>query len=99
MKSILVVVLSLFTFIGSGSAAMLFERSAANWRWRPGNTEASTPIEAWRALSFNDAQFVNAPAPFWIADVLPGGGTQISGMINVYTCIFLRKTFVITNVE
>ena len=70
--------------------------TASNWRWRPGRTEASTPVAAWRATGFADADFTTAPAPFWSGDVLPGG-TQITGMQNVYSCIFLRKTFVVTN--
>lgn len=95
MKKLLAVLLPLAVFLADASAATIFDRGA-NWRWRPGNTEASTPIEAWRAIAFNDAGFTPAPAPFWYGDVLPGG-TQISGMINVYGCIFLRKTFVVTN--
>ncbi len=83
--------------VTSVSAATLIERSAADWRWRTGVTEASTPVEAWRALGFDASGFTPAPAPFWYGDVLPGG-TQIAGMQNNYRCIFLRKTFVIGNV-
>src|SRR5688572_17554060 len=78
-------------------AEMLFERGSA-WRWRPGVTEASTPVGAWREVGFADTEFTSAASPFWYGDVLPGG-TQISGMQDVYRCFFLRKTFVITNVS
>ncbi len=77
-------------------AGMLFDRGS-EWRWRAGQTEPSTPVEAWRTLTFDDAEFTTAPSPFWFGDPLPGG-TQITGMRSVYRCIFLRKTFVITNV-
>ena len=87
--------LFLLTFTTTTPAALLFDR-AAPWLWRPGNTEASTPVTAWRTNGFNDAQFTVAPAPFWFGDVLPGG-TQISGMQNVYGSFFLRKTFVVAN--
>lgn len=70
--------------------------TAATWRWRPGTNEASTPLHLWREAGFADTQFTTAPAPFWYGDVL-AGGTQITGMRNVYRCIFLRKTFVVTN--
>ena len=64
------------------------------WRWRPGTNEASAPVTAWRTADFRDVQFAPAPAPFWYGDALPGG-TQISGMQNVYGSIFLRKSFVV----
>lgn len=68
--------------------------TASSWRWLPGTNEASTPLSAWRQVGYDDARFVSAPAPFWYGDVLPGG-TLISGMQNVYLCVFLRKTFVV----
>ncbi len=74
---------------------VLFGRGST-WRWRPGTNEASTPVTAWRATNFNDGQFTSAPAPFWYGDPYDGG-THISGMQNVYLCLFLRKAFVITN--
>lgn len=65
---------------------------ASDWSWRPGRTEASTPIDAWRQAGFVDTEFAKAPAPFWYGDTLPGG-TQISDMQNAYGCLFLRHTF------
>jgi hypothetical protein len=95
MRILLVLAVTASVFVPGASAATLVG-NGATWRWRPGTNEASTPVDAWRALGFNDSQFVPAPAPFWYGDVLPGG-TQITGMQNVYSCIFLRKTFVVTN--
>jgi hypothetical protein len=89
------VLFTALTLATAAEAAQLFDR-AALWRWRPGTNEASTPIEAWRGVGFNDADFVTAPAPFWFGDFYPGG-TEITNMQNNYFCIFLRKTFVITN--
>jgi hypothetical protein len=90
-----------FTIVGilllalSAHTAVLIP-TASTWRWRPGTNEASTPVGQWRTVGFADSQFTTAPAPFWYGDVLPGG-TQITGMQNVYGCLFLRKTFVLTN--
>ncbi len=70
--------------------------TGATWRWRPGTNEASAPIIAWRSVDFRETQFASAPAPFWFGDVLPGG-TQISGMQNVYGSLFLRRSFVVSN--
>ncbi len=71
---------------------------ASEWRWRPGTTEASTPIDAWRQPGFIDMEFTSAPSPFWYGDTLPGG-TQISGMQNVYGCLFLRHAFTVRSLE
>src|SRR5207247_6031407 len=74
-----------------------------NWRLFKGRTEASTPdTTAWRRLNFVDSAFVDAPAPFWY-DVTGdsstlAGGTRFTDMQNAYTCIFLRRTFVLTNI-
>ena len=86
---------SVVLLVAQCHAAVLVPTSSI-WRWQPGIKEASAPVNLWREVSFADAQFTTAPAPFWYGDVLPGG-TQISGMQNAYTCIFLRKTFVLTN--
>ncbi len=69
--------------------------TGSTWHWRPGTTEASAPVTAWRDPGFDDKEFTSAPAPFWYGDVLPGG-TAITGMQNVYGCLFLRKTFVVS---
>ncbi len=74
------------------------------WRWRPGTVEASNPIEAWRAREFDDAAWESVPAPFHFGTNAQGGddavltGTILSNMRSNYTGIFLRHTFVITNV-
>jgi CotH kinase protein/Lamin Tail Domain/Bacterial TSP3 repeat len=96
MKSRLSVLIVLTLVLATtAQGAAIFDRGAT-WRWRPGTNEASTPVGNWRLGTFNDAQFVTAPSPFWYGDVLPGG-TEIAGMQNVYGSIFLRKTFVVTN--
>ncbi len=97
MKSIILILLCLLTVQTQLPAAPLFGQGAS-WRWRTGTSEASAPVEAWRAITFADASFTTAPAPFWYGDVLTGG-TQITGMSGVYSCIFLRKTFVVSDVS
>lgn len=82
-------------FVTQAEAAVLVP-TGASWRWRPGTNEASTPIHLWRDLNFADTQFTTAPAPFWYGDPMTGG-TVISGMQNNYLSVFLRKTFVVTN--
>ena len=79
------------------SAAELIPRGA-QWKFRPGQTEASSPTSAWRSVEFNDAGFSDSPAPFWYGDSYPGG-TQITGMRFSYRSIFLRHSFQIDDVD
>lgn len=77
------------------SHAAVLIPTETTWRWRPGTNEASVPVDLWRRVDFADTQFSAAPAPFWYGDTMPGG-TRITGMQNVYRCIFLRKTFLVS---
>jgi hypothetical protein len=72
------------------------------WHWRPGTSEASNPITAWRTFSFieDETWSGNAPLPIGYGDIDGNGGntdvaTTISGMQNVYRSVFLRRTFTI----
>ncbi len=69
----------------------------STWRFFRGTNEASLPdTTLWRGTNFNDSAFADAPAPFWYGDTRPGG-TQLSDMINNYTCFFIRRPFLVTN--
>jgi len=97
MRKFVVLALLSSVVIVSSSAVEIFSTNSI-WSFRKGNSEASAPISAWRAVNFDDtsAGFVNAPAPFWYGDAYPGG-TQIPDMLNGYASVFLRRTFVIGN--
>ncbi len=80
------------------AAEISFFSTNAIWRWQRGTNEASAPdASSWRSNSFNDAAFAPAPAPFSYGENYPNG-TLITDMINTYSCLFLRKQFVVTNV-
>lgn len=78
--------------------------NGATWRWQRGTNEASTPFTAWRTNGFNDSAWFVGPAPFSYGANATGRddgvttGTVVSNMINSFRCIFLRCSFVITNV-
>lgn len=84
------------TFASMACSAGTLIPSASTWRWRPGTSEASVPVSGWRQLGFADSEFTPSAAPFWYGDVLEGG-TQIQGMQNNYSCLFLRKTFIVAD--
>jgi hypothetical protein len=87
-------------------AADFFAPSDATWKLRTGSSEASEPAGAWRETSFNDSTWSDAPAPVYYStsgaeppffDGGVFGGTEIQGMMDTYSTIFLRKTFVVAN--
>jgi hypothetical protein len=78
--------------------------NGANWSWRKGTNEVSNPITAWRTNGFNAAAWSVGTAPFHYGTNSSGGddtlftGTILTDMSGSYRGIFLRRTFVITNV-
>lgn len=69
----------------------------SDWRFLKGASEASDPIPLWREPAFNDSSWTRAAAPFHYGDGLPGG-TPLNDMRRNYSCIFLRREFIVTNV-
>jgi hypothetical protein len=97
MKPSLWLGLALLLGLTAPAEAEVIFSTNAPWKLFKGRSEASTPdTTAWRTIGFDDAAWTPAPAPFWYGDVLPGG-TQLTDMLNQYTCLFLRRTFVVTN--
>ena len=91
------ILLALLLCTVSAGAAELFPTNST-WRFLRGTNEASAPDNTlWRTNDFSDAEFANAPAPFWYGDVRTGG-TQLADMLNNYSCLFLRREFVVTNI-
>ena len=77
-------------------AAVIFDTNTT-WSYFKGRSEASTPDPtSWRNVNFDDSAFTVAPAPFWYGDPMEGG-THLNDMSGQYTCIFMRRLFVITN--
>ena len=98
MRKILILLALAPCLVGDGAWAVEILSTNSVWRFRKGDSEASSPISAWRTSGFDDsaAGFVDALAPFWYGDAR-AGGTQLTDMQNGYACIFLRHTFAIGN--
>jgi hypothetical protein len=86
----------------SVKGAVLFSTNST-WKYFKGHTEASSPdTNAWKQIGFNDAAWTAGGAPFYYEND-PGSSTAYSGNTDLtdmdggYTCIFLRQTFVLTN--
>ncbi|HVU08039.1 MAG TPA: CotH kinase family protein [Verrucomicrobiae bacterium] len=77
------------------------------WKYFKGFSEASSPdTTAWRNIGFNDSSWLVGQAPFYYEND-PGSGnptaytgnTDLTDMDGGYTCIFMRQTFVLTNLS
>ncbi len=62
------------------------------WQYFKGTQEASTPRDAWRAVSFDDASWTTGLAPIGFSRTVTIG-SNLADMRNGYTSVFLRKTF------
>ena len=70
----------------------------STWRWLKGTNEASNPVSAWRALTYNDSAWPSGQAPFYYhTGGALSGNTHLPDMPGGYNCIFLRRPFVISN--
>lgn len=71
--------------------------ASTGWSYRPGSSEASSPVSAWRFNNFvQDGTWITGRTPigYGTVDNLPLN-TPITGMQNGYRGIFARKTFTI----
>ena len=76
------------TYLAAGSGG---------WRWRPGSTEASAPVDAWRGEAFvEDGSWATIGTPMGYGETFLPAVNVFSGMTGVYRCIFLRRTFQLT---
>lgn len=83
--------------ISAVPAATYIAASSAAWKYKAGNAEASSPVDAWRQITYNDSTgWTTATAPFGY-----GGGytltTTLSGMRNSYRSVYFRKAFTIAS--
>jgi 3',5'-cyclic AMP phosphodiesterase CpdA len=67
--------------------------ASANWRWWPGRSEASTPVEGWRSLSFNDAAWAAGTAGFAL-DTSADETTVLPAPTD-FNAVFFRQRFIV----
>lgn len=79
----------------------IFIQTNTAWQFVKGTAEASSPTNAWRQLTYDDAGWSNAPAPFFYGETsltnLSYPGTTLSDMQSNYTSIYLRREFTVEN--
>jgi hypothetical protein len=101
LSVLLVLLVCLSNVRAQTSTNVVLVASNATHRYFKGLSEASSPISTWRQLSFDDAIWSSAPAPFFYGDTgytnaaIPG--TRMGDMQGLYSSIYLRKPFVVAN--
>jgi len=80
----------------TGQLAAAVIPSNSVWKYFKGFSEASTPVTAWRTNGFNDAAWLEGPAPIGYHPLRPMG-TPLPDMAGNYSGVFFRKTFVLQN--
>lgn len=95
----------ILAFAISQCPAAILIPMTSNWSYSKGFSEASSPDPTmWRNRSFDDSTWSLGQAPFYYENQ-PGnateytGNTLLSDMFGGYTSVFLRRTFVVTNVS
>jgi len=68
----------------------------ADWRYRKGSAEASSPVSAWRARQFDDSGWAIDPASFGYGSA--SYGTTLD-MADNYASVFFRKSFAVSDAE
>ncbi len=77
---------------GSSAQSQVLIPEGSNWRYQKGTAEPSTPINAWRQLSFVDTGWLSGSTPIGFDGNLPMG-TTLADMRGSYTSFYMRKTF------
>lgn len=71
--------------------------AAGNWLHQKGTSEASSPIDAWRQIGYNDNSWTSGQTPIGYGD--GDDNTTLGDMQNSYTSVFMRKEFTIPPLE
>jgi hypothetical protein len=87
--------LALLVSVLPAQAASLFSTNTT-WKYFKGRSEASSPVDAWRSRTFNDSGWASGDSPFHYGEGI-SIGTLLNDMQGQYTCIFMRKTFTISD--
>src|SRR5438477_8544376 len=102
-----VVLLSCFFVLPAPRAnAAVLITNGSSWKYFIGTQEASTPINAWRQIGFDDGSWQSGFAPIGYPSDPPNDPGGYEGTIRTtlptstagnYLTVFLRKTFTVSN--
>lgn len=106
IRSVVLALVGVCALVNTSRAYDLVPLGAPQWKYMIATQEASVPIQAWRAVGFNDASWQTGQTPigYTTGGTLTGYESSIvppmlrtSGSLPTYTSVYFRKTFEITN--
>jgi hypothetical protein len=68
--------------------------AAAGWKYKQGNREVSSPVDAWRSAGYGDTSWLTGTAPIGIGQTTPLDDMLGSDKLN-YQSIYARKSFTV----
>jgi autotransporter-associated beta strand protein len=84
----------------TGTAAATFiAAGASGWKYQKGTAEASTPVDAWRTVAYNDTAWPTGQTPIGYGTSVACATTlaDMKGVeISNYTTVYARKSFTVT---
>jgi hypothetical protein len=84
---------------GSGSGTPVQNATLVSaqsvWKYLKGTNVPSSPVTAWRQPGFNDATWSSGQLPIGYGEVFTN--TPLDDMNGLYTSVFLRKQFTVTD--
>jgi hypothetical protein len=82
------------TIVSGGSTEptpIMFVSQSATWKYFKGQSEPSSPVEAWRYAGFNDNDWPTGPTSIGFGD--NDDNTVLTDMNKKYYSVYLRNTF------
>lgn len=68
--------------------------SSSGWKYRKGTSEASSPVDAWRATGYNDASWLDGTTPIGINQTTAVNDMLGNNTLN-YQSVYARKAFTV----
>ncbi|MGC8885867.1 MAG: immunoglobulin domain-containing protein [Verrucomicrobiia bacterium] len=78
------------------SGQTVFIQTNSVWKFFRGTNEPSAQAGLWRTLNFDDSDWETGPAPIGYDPSLQMP-TQLNDMSGKYSCVYLRRTFVVSD--
>ena len=83
---------------GPGPNTIYITENDANWRYRKGTSEPSSPADKWRSLTFTeDASWITGQTPLGYGD--EDDTTVLNDMRRNYSTVYLRREFTVAPLE
>ncbi|MCX6904361.1 MAG: hypothetical protein NTW03_12960, partial [Verrucomicrobia bacterium] len=102
-KLLRLLVLFILSFAATPAQADIVIASNSVCTYFKGTNEASSPISAWRTRDFDDSSWLRGTNAIYYGTTATSspltGNTLLTDMRSNYSCVFIRQTFVITNLS